>query len=247
MVNRIHKGRQQATEGFTLVELMIAMAIGGIVMAAVMTSFLSQHRSYLAQDDVVEMQQNARVAMDMLVRDIRMAGYSPTSEPLKFTIVNGVNFSNGSGTNTAVSTNSSQIAFTSDLDGDGLVDLAAQDVNGDGTTDMSEMEQIAFRLSGTTLQRYSTVTGFIYWQAVAENISRLEFRYLDAAGVSTDVLSNIRSVQISILAVASRPDQSFVNTMVYCPASNPFNPLTGLCANPAPATITSSRAVARSR
>ena len=42
-----------------------------------MTSFLSQHRSYLAQDDVVEMQQNGRVAMDMLTRDIRSAGYDP--------------------------------------------------------------------------------------------------------------------------------------------------------------------------
>ncbi len=46
-------------------------------MAAVMTSFLSQHRSYLAQDDMVEMQQNFRVAMDMLTRDIRTAGYDP--------------------------------------------------------------------------------------------------------------------------------------------------------------------------
>jgi type IV pilus assembly protein PilW len=229
--NRMHLGLQKASGGFTLVELMIAMAVGGIVMAAVMTAFLSQHRSYLAQDDVVEMQQNVRVAVDMLVRDIRLAGYNPTSEPLKFTFVDGVNFSNGSGDNTAVSTNSSQISFTADRDGDGTVDRAAEDVNGDGVKDMSDMEQIAFRLSGTTLQRYSTVTGFIKWQEVAENIEQLEFYYTLSDGTETIApsaaeLAEIRSVQISILAVAGRPDQNFTNTMTYYPASNPTeNPL----------------------
>jgi prepilin-type N-terminal cleavage/methylation domain-containing protein len=66
-----------ANRGFTLVELMIALFIGGIVMASVVTSFQSQQKTYLAQDQVVEMRQNARVAMDMLVRDIRMAGHDP--------------------------------------------------------------------------------------------------------------------------------------------------------------------------
>lgn len=198
--NRIHMSQQQASGGFTLVELMVAMAIGGIVMAAVMTAFLSQHRTYLAQDDVVEMQQNARVAMDMLVRDIRMAGYNPTSEPLKFAFVDGVNFNNGSGVNTAVSTDSSQIAFTADRDGDGTVDRAAEDVNGDGK-DMSDMEQIAFRLSGTSLQRYSTVTGAINWQAVAENINQLEFRYLKEDGSNLDVSGNFAATSGDILSI----------------------------------------------
>jgi type IV pilus assembly protein PilW len=63
-------------QGFTLVELLVAIAISGIVAGAIFTAFQSQQKSYLAQDQVAEMQQNLRAAMDFVVRDIRMAGYS---------------------------------------------------------------------------------------------------------------------------------------------------------------------------
>lgn len=63
--------------GFSLVELLIAMLVGGVIMASVMTSFQTQHRTYMGQDQVVELQQNARAAMDMIARDIRSAGYDP--------------------------------------------------------------------------------------------------------------------------------------------------------------------------
>jgi len=63
-------------KGFTLVELLIAMAITGIVAGAIFTAFQSQQKSYGVQDQVVEMQQNLRAGMDLMVRDIRMAGYS---------------------------------------------------------------------------------------------------------------------------------------------------------------------------
>jgi type IV pilus assembly protein PilW len=62
--------------GFTLVELLVAMAISGIVAGAIFTAFQSQQKSYLIQDQVTEMQQNLRAGMDIMVRDIRMAGYS---------------------------------------------------------------------------------------------------------------------------------------------------------------------------
>lgn len=63
-------------KGFSLVELLIAMAITGIVAGAIFTVFLSQQKSYLIQEQVAEMQQNLRAATDIMVRDIRMSGYS---------------------------------------------------------------------------------------------------------------------------------------------------------------------------
>lgn len=63
--------------GFTLLELLIVMAIAGIIMTVIWTAFRSQHRSYLAQDETTMMQQNIRAAVDILVREIRMAGYDP--------------------------------------------------------------------------------------------------------------------------------------------------------------------------
>ena len=66
--------------GFSLVEMLIAMVIAIIMVAAMYSFFTSQHRTYVVQDNVVDMQQNARMALLTLFRDVRMAGYGvPTS------------------------------------------------------------------------------------------------------------------------------------------------------------------------
>ncbi len=231
--------------GFTLIELMITMLISGFVIAAIYSSYKVQQESYTTQEAVAEMQQNNRAAIALLTSDIRMAGFSPIAGGFGF--VNGT-FDNGAGQSEAVTTDASNIAFTADLggtvdsDGDGIldyngtIDRACQDINGDGNTDMSEMEQIAYRLNGTNLQRYSTTTGIIEWHSAVENIEDIEFSYLDDTNVVTAIPADIRAVQVSILARASRVDRNFVNTLLYCPASNPLNSATGLCTNPAPAT-----------
>jgi len=61
--------------GFTLIEILIAMAIVGIVSAALFTSFQSQQKSYVIQEGVAAMQQNLRAGMEMMTQEIRMAGY----------------------------------------------------------------------------------------------------------------------------------------------------------------------------
>ena len=63
------------SNGFTLIELVVAMFIAGIVSIAIFTAFKSQQKSYLIQDQVAEMQQNLRAAMLMTSRDVRMAGF----------------------------------------------------------------------------------------------------------------------------------------------------------------------------
>lgn len=65
--------------GFTLVELMIAMVIAGIVLAAIYQAYRSQQKVYITQQMVIEMQQNARSAMTLMKREIRMAGYKPAA------------------------------------------------------------------------------------------------------------------------------------------------------------------------
>ncbi len=66
--------------GFTLIELMIAMVIAGIVAAAIMMAFDSQQKTQVNQQLVVEMQQDARAALYLMQQDIRMAGYDETWE-----------------------------------------------------------------------------------------------------------------------------------------------------------------------
>ena len=73
-------------QGFSLVELLIAMAIATIVGMAGYVIFSSSNWSYKVQEDVSEVQQNVRVAMDRLAKDIRMAGFGLPDPPFSITI-----------------------------------------------------------------------------------------------------------------------------------------------------------------
>ncbi len=64
--------------GFTLIELMIAIAIGSAVLAAIYSFFIMQQRTQVTEQVTVDMQQTIRAAMYLMERDIRMAGYDPT-------------------------------------------------------------------------------------------------------------------------------------------------------------------------
>ncbi|MBI5906384.1 MAG: PilW family protein [Deltaproteobacteria bacterium] len=61
--------------GFTLVEVMAALAILTIAMTAVFATFTSQQKSFTTQNRVAEMQQNIRQAIEHMTRDVRLAGY----------------------------------------------------------------------------------------------------------------------------------------------------------------------------
>ena len=65
----------QCQKGISFLELMIALAIMGIVTMTIFRLFVTQHNNYIAQDDVSIIQQNARASIDELSRHIRMAGH----------------------------------------------------------------------------------------------------------------------------------------------------------------------------
>lgn len=65
----------RSRRGFTLIELMVALVIGLFVIAALYNLFTQQVRQLLVQDMQMEMHQNARLAVDVLSRTARMAGY----------------------------------------------------------------------------------------------------------------------------------------------------------------------------
>ncbi|MEA1947625.1 MAG: prepilin-type N-terminal cleavage/methylation domain-containing protein [Thermodesulfobacteriota bacterium] len=176
-----------SNQGFTIVELLVGMVVSLLAMGAVYSTFLSQHKSYLVQEQVAVMQQNLRAAMFYMQREIRMAGCDP---------LNTGNF----GITTA---NANFITFTEDIRGIAVVDPP------DGT--LQAAENIIYSRSGGNLVR--NVGGGN--QAVAQNIDALDFVYL--TGASPPVVLNpgggnvpagsenqIRSVEITIVARTGR-------------------------------------------
>ena len=63
--------------GFTLVELLVVLSLQGILLGAVVMSFTSQLTVHRRQEQMSEMQQVARAALDLMTREARMAGYNP--------------------------------------------------------------------------------------------------------------------------------------------------------------------------
>ena len=61
--------------GFSIMEMLIALFLTGIITTAVFQAFTTQQRHYAVQDDVTTIQQNARASIDELTRQIRMAGH----------------------------------------------------------------------------------------------------------------------------------------------------------------------------
>jgi len=60
--------------GFTLLELLVTMAIFGIVLGGILKVYDTNNYTYKVQEEVVAMHQNVRVAKMFLERDVRMAG-----------------------------------------------------------------------------------------------------------------------------------------------------------------------------
>lgn len=77
-MNVVGTGRsqtRQASRGFTLVELMVAMVLGLMLTAAVASLFIANQRNYRRNNLVAEMQDNARFAIQALADDLAMAGF----------------------------------------------------------------------------------------------------------------------------------------------------------------------------
>ncbi|MCL4524738.1 MAG: prepilin-type N-terminal cleavage/methylation domain-containing protein [Acidobacteria bacterium] len=65
--------------GFSLLEMLISVAVFTVVMAAVFGLLIASQQRYQAETDRMDTFQGARQAMDLMVRDIHIAGYPPAN------------------------------------------------------------------------------------------------------------------------------------------------------------------------
>jgi type IV pilus assembly protein PilW len=187
-------------KGFTLIELMIAMAVGLVLIAAVYSVFILQNKELNKQEQIAVMQDNARMAMDMMSKEIMLAGYGPSI------------FARCAGTTTATNTpclgitaaNANAISFTLDLNGDGVHTDANENITYDLYT--SGGVQVLGRKSSATANR----------QPVVEYVSALVFSYLPATGTTpTTNLASIRRIQISVTTKTANIDLNTGNYLYY--------------------------------
>ncbi len=196
-------------DGLTLVELVIALSISIIVIAAIYSAYTLQRKTNSAQDQVTGAQQNLRAAQLMITREIKMAGYDPDKIAYHESCnVGGTVPKVYPGIHTADATN---FGFSMDLSEDGTC-------GGTG-------ENVTYSLYVATdgLQKLGRAAPNIN-RAIAENIEAIEFLYLLKDGTQTTTpatakFDDIRSVTVSLLARSAMSDAKLINNTVYTPAS----------------------------
>jgi type IV pilus assembly protein PilW len=168
--------------GYTLMELMVAIAIGMIVMASVATTFTSQTRAYSAQEQINQMEQNARGALDIMSREIKMAGYKP----------------NGGSVTGIVSYTSTSLTIQADLNADAAI-----------STSGSDNEQIAYAYDSAN-KKITRQVGTADSATLAENISGFTFTYYQSSGTTPATsATDIRRIKIAITAKTEKPDPGY--------------------------------------
>lgn len=81
MVDDVKNVRVLCERGFTLVELMIAIVISSVIVAGGYTVLTTTHRATISNERAVGTQQNIRVAMELIARDIKQAGFGMPPAP----------------------------------------------------------------------------------------------------------------------------------------------------------------------
>ena len=209
--NKIMKKRQilQNQTGFTLVELLVALVLSGLVVWMVYSSYTIQQRTSVRQNAVSEMQQNIRAALVLMTTEMKMAGLDPREH-------------SGAGITKALR---GRFSFTLDR-----YDNAGNLSPNDSVNDPNEHVSFGFPqaddnddngvpdTANAALSLGRDVGGG--YQPIAENIERIEFFYtLKGGATALDVAAgqekNIVSVTISLLARSSRNDSNYNDAAVH--------------------------------
>jgi len=181
----MNSARMGDAAGASLIDLMVATLVGGLLLAGVYSVLFQTQTTIESQQDMVELRQQARVAVNQLTIELRMAGYDL-----------------GNLTEPFVRADTERIVFVADIDA-GSVEIpcgaAFENAVGGGA------ERIDYQVVAGWLVRTVDCWDGATWtneytnQRLASNVLIEEplFRYLDGATAAQRAL--VRSIVITLL------------------------------------------------
>jgi type IV pilus assembly protein PilW len=170
---------KEFNKGFSLIELLITMGISTMVFSTIYALFNRQVATLNTERLMVSMQQNARAAVSIMERDIRMARYDPRGT---------------SNADILVATES-QLRYELDQNENGIIDVGETITYALNGNDLVRGNTDPFVPAASPV--------------VAQNIDALNFDYFDANGVNISdksvtpwvvPINQIASIQVSIVA-----------------------------------------------
>ena len=202
-------------KGFSLLEVLIALAVLGVVLTGVVKMFTTTGRFHTSQERIVETMDNIRAVKQLMVDEVRSAGCNPKGKRT-------IGFINDAGGDERFDTDAESIHFTRDIDNgdnDQLYepDGDAEDPNENIAYYRGTSSALSDILSATDptpgiLYRTSFGAAGVNSQPVADNITGLQFRYFDSLGTeivnpTTTDLSKIKMVEVTIIGQVANTTQ----------------------------------------
>ncbi len=190
---------------------MVSMVISSLVIAGVYGVYTIQQRSYTVQEQVSEMQQRIRAAVDFMSREMRVAGYDPPEPYDPGNACQGATITQAD--MTATPSNPQFFAFS-------YCDVTASS-NTPPITYTSRIRTSRYQLENRALgllrdNDKSATT-------IAEGVDAIEFQYRGRGGtVLPAPVANprdVHAVDISMLVRSTYPDMKHTDTVLYLPRS----------------------------
>jgi type IV pilus assembly protein PilW len=178
-------------DGFTLTELVLALAMMMMVMAAMVSLLISLNRTFTTQNVTAGVQQVTRAGINIMTRDIRMAGLNPLQ-------INQIGILEAS---------VDKIRFQ-------------HDTNGNGTIESNQDEDIAYLLNRNHQLIRQKDGNTRSNKSLINHVEDLTFKYVDRNDEETSILDDIHSVEISLMVREPAGNNKFVSrtysTRVIC-------------------------------
>ena len=180
--------RPRGQAGFTLTELLVALAGVGLVLAGLATFFVAGQQSFLVGANQIEAQQNVRIAIARMIEEIRNAGNARAQAPPLPATCPPYGFCALANGQTATS-----FTLQNDWNGNGVIEPGVT-VSVNGT---QRDEQITYSFVGSQLLRQESAIDAAPVPLIG-GIQALQFSYADETGAVTATTASIRTIVVSV-------------------------------------------------
>lgn len=176
--------RLRSQSGATLVEVTITLVVFALIVTAIFSVWERSQRAYFQGSEAAELQQNARVALEQVVREVRQAGYDPCHQVVA--------------TCSAFDPVQPNVYPIQSLSANSV--WIRVDRDGDGST-AGDDESICFYVSGGILRRKTTgVNCSSGGEELARNITGFALTYHRFNGATTTNWAEVKLVRVNVSA-----------------------------------------------
>jgi len=180
---RRRSGVWQGEAGFSLAEILMATAISSVVLLALYLLYDINQVTFVKGEQQADLQQNARIAMDRIVRELRLAGSERQPTPV-------IPASCATAIQSATATS---ISFIANIDADDATERV--EYTYDNASNPPRVKREQWTSAAGPGCNWSADGGA---QSFAERVTALTFAYYDSAGNPTASLGNIRRISVTI-------------------------------------------------